>query len=73
MLGIERIYQRESSWKCLTNDIKKGFLRGVMIELLSEGVGVNWGQMETEACAKALGWAGKHVAFERVKKAVVVQ
>ena len=57
VLGIGRV--------CNRNDITKCFLRGVVIELLSEGVGeVNWGQTEATAYAKALGWAGKRVAFE---------
>lgn len=53
----------------LASDIRKMSFRAVMTELLSEGVGeVNWGQTETTSCAKALGWAGKPVTFEWLKK-----
>lgn len=53
----------------LATDIRKTSLRAVMTELLSEGVGeVNWRQTEARSCAKALGWAGKCVAFGWLKK-----
>lgn len=66
VLGVGRVCNGES---CLGNDNRKGFLRGVRFELPNEGVGdVDGGHTVATACAKALEWPGKHVAFESAKE-----
>lgn len=66
MLGVGRVCSGESR---LASEVRKGFLRGVTTELRSEGTeDVNGGQTAAAACAKALGWTRKHVAFEQMKK-----
>lgn len=65
MLGVGRVCSGESR---LASEVRKGFLRGVTTELRSEGTeDVNGGQTAAAACAKALGWTRKHVAFEQGK------
>lgn len=66
MLDVGRVCSGESR---LASEVRKGFLRGVTTELRSEGTeDVNGGQTAAAACAKALGWTRKHVAFEQGKK-----
>lgn len=61
----------ESDGERLAIELRKGFPRGVVIALLSEGVEkINWEQTEAAAGAKALGYAGSMLPLSEWRRAM---